>query len=122
VGRGLLGLAYDPAVAVQLGDAEDQTAEFEPGAASDIAREVVTTWTGVESRALREALRLSVREFASRLGVSDRIVSKWEAGRSAVRPRPFTQGLLDTALSLADDDCRARFRAILAARDRSEAE
>jgi transcriptional regulator with XRE-family HTH domain len=70
----------------------------------------------VESRALREALRLSVREFAGRLGVSDRVVSKWEAGRAAVRPRPFTQGLLDTALSLADDECRARFRAILAER------
>ena len=119
VGRGLLGLAYDPAAAVEPGDVEDQAAELEPGGASVPAREVVATWTGVESRALREALRLSVREFGRRLGVSDRSVSKWEAGGSAVRPRPFTQGLLDTALSLANDESRARFRALLAIQDRS---
>jgi transcriptional regulator with XRE-family HTH domain len=120
VGRGLLGLAFDPSVAVRPGDVEDQAVELEPAAAVVQAREVVATWTGVESRALREAMRLSVREFASRLGVSDRMVSKWEAGRSAVRPRPFTQGLLDTALALADNEVRARFRAILAARDVAE--
>jgi transcriptional regulator with XRE-family HTH domain len=61
-----------------------------------------------------------VREFGRRLGVSDRSVSKWEAGGSAMRPRPFTQGLLDTALSLADDESRARFRVFLAAQEGTE--
>jgi transcriptional regulator with XRE-family HTH domain len=79
VGRGLLGLAYDPATAGDLVDGEDQAVELEPAAAAVPVRDVVTTWTGVESRALREALRLSVREFAARLGVSDRMVSKWGA-------------------------------------------
>jgi transcriptional regulator with XRE-family HTH domain len=116
VARGLLGLAYDPDAAVESGEVEDQAVKLELDAAVVPARVVVTTWTGVESRALREAMRLSVREFAARLGVSDRMVSKWEAGRAAVRPRPFTQGLLDTALALADDECRARFQAILALR------
>src|SRR5688572_12655975 len=81
---------------------------------------MVATWTGVESRALREALRLSVREFGRRLGVSNRSVSKWEAGGSAIRPRPFTQGLLDTALILADDESRARVRALLHPRNDTE--
>src|SRR5262245_14439854 len=45
VGRGLLGLAYDPAAAVEPGDVEDPAAELEPDAASVPAREVVTAWT-----------------------------------------------------------------------------
>ena len=73
----------------------------------------MAVWTGVEARALREALRLGVRDFGRKLGVSDRAVSKWEAGGLTVRPRPFMQSLLDTALSLADDETKARFRALL---------
>ncbi|MGH4011611.1 MAG: NB-ARC domain-containing protein [Pseudonocardiaceae bacterium] len=37
-------------------------------------------WSGRETRALREALRMSVRTFAAHLGISDRTVPKWEAG------------------------------------------
>jgi hypothetical protein len=36
---------------------------------------VVRQWTGHEAAALRRALRLSVRAFAQRLGISDRTVS-----------------------------------------------
>ena len=47
----------------------------------------VLQWTGREVRALREARRMSVREFAAHLGVSDRMVSKWEAQRCDLAKR-----------------------------------
>ncbi len=74
----------------------------------------VERWTGAEARALRQAMRWSVRTFANRLGISARTVSKWEAGGSQVNPRPEMQAILDTALSRADEEAAARFGAILA--------
>jgi transcriptional regulator with XRE-family HTH domain len=77
-------------------------------------REVsVLAWTGLESRALREAMRLSVREFARHLGVSDRVICKWEAVGSKITPRPFSQSLLDTALARSSDAVQARFIALI---------
>jgi formylglycine-generating enzyme required for sulfatase activity len=73
----------------------------------------IQKWTGRESRALREALRLSVRDFAAQLGVSDRAVSKWEAGGVDFVPRPDSQAILDTRLAKASQDARARFALIL---------
>ena len=70
---------------------------------------VVGVWTGLEVRLLREAMRRTVRDFAARLGVSDRMVSKWEAGSGQVRPAPVNQAVLDTALRLADRHVRRRF-------------
>lgn len=70
----------------------------------------VSVWSGREVRALREARRMSVREFAAHLGVSDRMVSKWEAGGSATRPRPVNQAALDTSLARADASAQARFQ------------
>ena len=74
----------------------------------------VFVWTGHEVRMLREARRMSVREFAAHLGVSDRMVSKWEAGGRNIRPRPINQQALDTSLRQADPDARERFYAALA--------
>lgn len=71
-------------------------------------------WTGYEVRLLREARRMSVREFAAHLGVSDRMVSKWEAGGRGIRPRPVNQQVLDISLQRADPDARERFYAALA--------
>jgi hypothetical protein len=51
-------------------------------------------------------MRLSVREFAHHLGVSDRMVSKWLAG--AV-PRPDLQRVLDTALARSSAEVRERY-------------
>lgn len=42
---------------------------------------MVRRWTGRESRALRHAMRLSVRDFAAKLGAGARSVTKWEAQR-----------------------------------------
>jgi transcriptional regulator with XRE-family HTH domain len=71
----------------------------------------VGMWSGRETRALREALRMSVRNFAAYLGVNERTITKWESGSSAVRPRPELQAALDTALERASDDVVARFEA-----------
>ncbi|WP_326599038.1 helix-turn-helix domain-containing protein [Streptomyces sp. NBC_01803] len=66
-------------------------------------------WTGLEARALRFALRLSVRAFAEHLGVGVRTVSKWEKLLTATEPRPDTQAILDTALARADAAVHLRF-------------
>jgi formylglycine-generating enzyme required for sulfatase activity len=55
---------------------------------------------------------MSVREFAAHLGISDRMVSKWEAGGETIRPRPLNQAALDTSLSMASPDIRSRFTRI----------
>jgi hypothetical protein len=60
-------------------------------------RMTVDRWSGREVRALRDAKRMSLREFAAHLGVSDRMVSKWEAGGERIHPRPVNQATLDTS-------------------------
>lgn len=72
----------------------------------------IPQWSGREVRALREARRMSVREFAAHLGVSDRVVSKWEAGGGAIRPRPLNQAALDTSLAMASPAEKSRFTLI----------
>jgi transcriptional regulator with XRE-family HTH domain len=74
----------------------------------------VQLWTGHETRALRGALRMSVRAFAEHLGVAPRTVSKWERLGEATRPYPDTQAILDTALQRATAEAQARFQVLLA--------
>ncbi|MDX6236960.1 MAG: hypothetical protein QOG10_1775 [Kribbellaceae bacterium] len=69
----------------------------------------VNTWTGREARALRQALRFSVRAFAEHLGVAIRTVSKWESNGGSRHPQPTMQAALDTVLAHASADERARF-------------
>ncbi len=71
----------------------------------------VDRWSGREAKLLREALRLSVRDFAARLGIGLRTVNKWEARQSAITPLPHMQEVLDTALARASDEAKARFAA-----------
>ncbi|MCX5169723.1 helix-turn-helix domain-containing protein [Streptomyces antibioticus] len=70
-------------------------------------------WTGLEARALRLALRLSVRAFAQRLGLAVATVSKWESRLADTAPRPDTQAILDTALGRADAAAHLRFETLL---------
>ncbi len=56
---------------------------------------------------------MSLREFAQHLGVSDRMVSKWEAGADRICPRPVNQEALDTSLARSSDDVQARFALLL---------
>lgn len=73
----------------------------------------IQSWTGREARALRQATRMSLRDFAAYLGISERAVSKWEAGGAAVTPRPDSQALLDTVLQRASAEAQTRFEAAL---------
>jgi DNA-binding transcriptional regulator YiaG len=80
---------------------------------NDLGVEIVAgirTWTGRESRELRLAYRLSVRNFAAFLGVGARTVAAWEA-TPGITPRPHMQAILDTALERAPADVKERFAA-----------
>jgi len=68
-------------------------------------------WTGREAKLLREALRLSIRDFAARLGIGVRTINKWEARQADITPLPHMQEVLDTALARASDGAKARFAA-----------
>ncbi|MEO3852970.1 hypothetical protein ABGB09_36040 [Streptomyces sp. B8F3] len=70
-------------------------------------------WTGLEAKALRLALRLSVRAFAQQLGLAVATVSKWESKLADTEPRPDTQAILDTALGRADAAVHLRFETLL---------
>jgi transcriptional regulator with XRE-family HTH domain len=76
---------------------------------------VVARWTGQEASALRQALRMTIRDFADHLGVAERTVAKWEAGGSAMVPVPVLQAALDTVLARASDEAKVRFAMLLAA-------
>jgi hypothetical protein len=56
---------------------------------------------------------MSVREFAAHLGVSDRMVSKWEVGGDSIRPKTVNQRALDTSLATASTEARARFHRLV---------
>jgi hypothetical protein len=91
-------------------------------ASRDAVVTAIQRWTGREARALREAMRMSVRDFAARLGISVRAVSKWEAGGEILVPRPESQSILDTALEGVSPNVRERFALLLSSgRDRASA-
>lgn len=73
----------------------------------------VQHWSGLEARALRLALRMSVRAFAGHLGVAVGTVSKWERLGIDTQPRPDTQAILDTALARSDIAVHLRFETLL---------
>jgi formylglycine-generating enzyme required for sulfatase activity len=57
---------------------------------------------------------MSVREFGLYLGVSERMVAKWEAGGRNMKPRPVNQSALDVALDRAAPHVHSRFRDLTA--------
>jgi transcriptional regulator with XRE-family HTH domain len=70
----------------------------------------VARWTGRETRALREAMRLNLRSFATRLRVSPATAARWEDPRTPVPPTLVMQTLLDGLLQHADPEVRIRFK------------
>ena len=70
--------------------------------------DVVSTWTGQLASTLRAAWRLTIEDFADRLGISVRTISKWEADQ-AFMPPPSMQQILDTALEQAPPQVKDRF-------------
>ena len=75
--------------------------------------DVVASWTGSRTDALRQALRMSNEAFAGHLGVAVRTVAYWRV-RPDVVPRPLMQEILDTALARAPAEVREVFRALIA--------
>ena len=69
----------------------------------------VQRWTGLEAQALREAKRVSQVEFAAELGVSERIIVKWEKLGEKITPRPINQQGLDTVLAASSVEVQSRF-------------
>ncbi|MEU6404135.1 hypothetical protein [Streptomyces sp. NPDC046985] len=74
----------------------------------------VHRWSGLEARALRWALRQSVRGFAEHLGVAVNTVSKWEKLLGDTTPQADSQAILDTVLARADASATERFTRLLA--------
>jgi DNA-binding XRE family transcriptional regulator len=73
--------------------------------------EIVATWTGQQVRALRTAWRLTIEEFAEKLGIATRTVAKWEADPSFA-PALAMQQVLDCALEQVPAPVRLRFRVL----------
>lgn len=55
---------------------------------------------------------MSTEEFAARLGVSDRMVSKWETRKDTIRLRQVNQAALDTLLAGSALDVHERFASL----------
>lgn len=92
-----------------------RTLHFASGVPDEVELAVITMelWTGREAHALREALRMSQREFAAHLGVAARTVAKWDSEGANVTPRGEIQRILDTALARAEADVHNRFEHFL---------
>jgi hypothetical protein len=78
---------------------------------------VVAVWTGGRADALRQALRMTIEDFAAHLGVAGRTVAYWRA-RPDVALRPVTQQILDVALARVPEQVRGQFELLLAERER----
>jgi tetratricopeptide (TPR) repeat protein len=78
--------------------------------------DVVGTWKGRHANALQRAFRLTNEGFADRLGVAVRTVAKWNA-RPDLEQVPEMQQVLDTVLSQAPGEVKARFAQIMNAEE-----
>lgn len=56
---------------------------------------------------------MSIRAFAAHLGVSDRMVSKWESGGERIKPRTENQAALDMSLAASNAEVRTRFERLV---------
>src|SRR5262249_26633365 len=54
-----------------------------------------------------------LQTFAAHIGVSERMVSKWEAGGETISPRPVNQAALDTSLARSSTNVQDRFAVLI---------
>ena len=69
---------------------------------------LVGTWTGQQADALRRASRMSIEDFASKLGASTRTVAGWREHPERV-PQTLMQESLDVVLENASDRVKILF-------------
>lgn len=74
---------------------------------------MVLHWNGRKAYALRLAMRMSIRDFAAKLGVSHAVVGAW-GPEATGRLRFETHQILDAMLSRATDEDQQRFDIALA--------
>ena len=75
--------------------------------------DVVDTWTGRTACLLQQAMRMTHEEFAERLGVSDRTITRWHAAPDKPIHRSETQQILDTAYEQAGEAVQRRFALLI---------
>jgi DNA-binding transcriptional regulator YiaG len=76
----------------------------------------ISSWTGGQADALRQALRMTNESFAEHLGVAVRTVAYWRQ-RPGTVPQQQMQEVLDVALERAPDRVREQFaRLVIGAR------
>ncbi|WP_406267041.1 hypothetical protein OH799_21585 [Nocardia sp. NBC_00881] len=71
---------------------------------------VQLSWTGLEVRALRDALRETRTSFCEITGMRFDALRKWERRGPTLTLRAVHAAIMDTTLARATDDQRARFR------------
>ncbi|OQQ13005.1 NUDIX hydrolase [Streptomyces sp. M41(2017)] len=72
----------------------------------------VATWTGRTACLLQQAMRMTNEEFAERLGLSDRTISRWHSS-PAMTHRPEVQQILDLAYERAGEAVHRRFALLM---------
>jgi 8-oxo-dGTP diphosphatase len=72
----------------------------------------VATWTGRTACLLQQAMRMTNEEFAERLGLSDRTISRWHSS-PAMTHRPEVQQILDLAYERAGEAVQRRFALLM---------
>ncbi|GGZ82063.1 hypothetical protein ACFOOM_22280 [Streptomyces echinoruber] len=73
----------------------------------------VARWTGREVKAFRLATRMNGRDFAAEVGVSHRMLVKWEKRGETITPRAMYQSALDTMLAVAGPAVQERFATLI---------
>ena len=74
--------------------------------------DVVGTWTGNTACLLQQAMRMTNEEFAERLGLSDRTITRWHSSPE-MSHRPEVQQILDTAYEQAGEAVQRRFALLM---------
>jgi hypothetical protein len=77
----------------------------------------INRWTGIETKALREAMMLSVDDFAAAVGLGVRTVWLWESQGATACMRTSSTALLNKTLAAAPAAVIERFDRALAARN-----
>ncbi|WP_280312910.1 helix-turn-helix domain-containing protein [Nocardia abscessus] len=75
---------------------------------------IIYRWTGVETKALRDAMHLGVEKFSARTGIGARTITNWELQGASAQLRPSSQELLAKVLTEAPPEVIARFERALA--------